>query len=303
MPGSGRARLFTEVARRLRRLLAPPLHEVEPAWARGLAQATQLQLAWTYRRLVADKAPLPSFDDVEFRAFSQNGEDGILLLLFSVLGTTDKRAIELGAADGIECNSANLVINHGWQALLVDGDPVRIEAGRAFYRQHRSTWIWPPRLVHAWLSAETVNDLVIGQGFDGDLDLLSLDLDGMDYWVWKATTSIRPRLIVVEYQTAWGPDERKVVVYDPAFRVKQTATGACYAAGASLAALAALGRQKGYRLVGVQRYGFNAFFLRHDVGVDLYPEVSPATCFWHPHAQRILREDRKALANYDWVTV
>ena len=82
---------------------------------------------------------MPRFSDVEFHAFSQNGEDGILLLLFSVLGTVNRVAVEICAGSGIECNAANLVINHGWRALMVDGDPDQIATGTKFYREHRNT--------------------------------------------------------------------------------------------------------------------------------------------------------------------
>jgi hypothetical protein len=292
-----KARLFNALGRLLGK------RDQEPTWARGLVQTTQLQLMWSYRRLLAEQTPLPRLEDVEFRAFSQSGEDGILLYLFALLGATTKRAIELAAGDGVECNTANLIVNHGWQALLVDSELALVERGRAFYRAHRSTWIWPPRFVHARLSVENVDALIVEQGFAGDVDLLSLDLDGMDYWIWQALRSARPRVVVVEYQTAWGPDERKVTAYDANFSLKRTAAGLCYGAGASLAALVALGRQKGYRLIGSQRYGFNAFFMRDDVGEGLFHEVSVASCFGHPHAQRILREDRGVLDTYEWITV
>src|SRR5207245_1991562 len=153
--------------------------------------------------------PLPSFREAEFRAYSQFGEDGILLLLFAAAGAGGRRAVELCAGDGIECNAANLVVNHGWEALLVDGDPAHVARGAAFYRECDDTFLMPPRLVHSWVTAENVNGLIESHGFGGAIDLLSLDMDGVDYWVWKALTVASPRVVVLEYNNLWGPDEAR----------------------------------------------------------------------------------------------
>lgn len=230
-----------------------------------------------YRESARHGVPLPDLFETEFRAYSQNGEDGILLFLFSVLGTTNRRAVEICAGDGVECNAANLVINHGWRGLLVDGDADQIARGREFYRVHRSTWVSPPVLTQAWVTAENVNDVIASHGFGGEIDLLSLDLDGNDYWVWKALTCVRPRVVVLEFNASAGPDRGITIAYDPAFALDFSITP--YRAGASLAAFTALAATKGYRLVGVQSLGFNAFFVRDDLGTRLLPTRSPQECY------------------------
>ncbi len=96
-------------------------------------KGTQILLQLKYRELLQRELPLPTFEDVEFRAFSQNGEDGILLYIFTLIGMMNRRAVEICAGDGIECNTANLIINHGWTALLFDGNSQLIERGKAFY--------------------------------------------------------------------------------------------------------------------------------------------------------------------------
>src|SRR4029077_11273085 len=151
----------------------------------AISQAVQLLLRQKYRDLLDNHLALPELTDTEFRCFSQNGEDGILLYIFSILGTTNKRVVEIGAGDGIECNTANLIINHGWTGLLVDGDEANVAQGRRFYAECRDTFIRPPRFVHSWVSAENVNDLLRQHDFTGDIDLFSLDIDGVDYWLWK----------------------------------------------------------------------------------------------------------------------
>jgi hypothetical protein len=236
----------------------------------------QTLLSLTYKERLAAGAPRHAFDEVEFRCFSQNGEDGILLYLFSLLGTTNKNAVEICAGTGIECNTANLIVNHGWHGFLVDGDPENVARGHRFYAECRDTCVRAPKFVHAWVTAENVNDLVRRHGFAGDLDLVSLDIDGNDYWVWQRLDCVRPRVVVLEYHCAWGPDRAVTIPYRPDFRLDLTTHP--YYAGASLAAFVKLGRQKGYRLVGAQRHGFNAFFLRAGVGEDLFPEIDAAEC-------------------------
>lgn len=259
-----------------------------PSDPTAVGQIGQLSLRLAYRELARLNAPLPALFETEFRAYSQNGEDGILWFLFSLLGTTNRRAVEICAGDGIECNAANLVINHGWSALLVDGDPAQVARGREFYRQCRNTWVSPPVLTQAWITAETVNDIVTNHGFAGEIDLLSLDLDGNDYWVWQALTVVQPRVVVLEFNASAGPDRPLTMSYDPAFRLDFSITP--YRAGASLAAFTSLAAHKGYRLVGVQSLGFNAFFVRDDIQADWLPTRTPAECYrqtprlsnWHP---------------------
>jgi hypothetical protein len=262
----------------------------------------QLVLAAMYRELALRGGPFPAFRDVAFRSYSQNQEDGILLYLFAVVGTTNRVAVEICAGDGIECNTANLVINHGWSALLVDGDERRVRTGREYYARRRETRVWPPAFVHHWVTAENVNDLLIDQGFGGDVDLLSLDLDGVDWWIWRAVDAIDPRVVVVEYQDIWGFEPAVTVPYDPDFRASFRGRDPDYA-GASLAAFVKLGKEKGYRLVGSEPLGFNAFFLRDDVGAEPFPEIDPATCFHHPKVAFGRRVRLPRVAHLPWQDV
>jgi hypothetical protein len=261
----------------------------------------QILLTQKYRELARRGDPLPRFDEVEFRAFSQTTEDGILLFLFAVLGTVNKRSLELCAGNGIECNSANLIVNHNWTGALVDGNRKNIELGQRFYAECTQSVFWMPTLRHAWVTAENVNELAAAHACAGDMDLFSLDMDGMDYWVWKALTCCRPRVVVAEYECSWGPGLRLSRPYRPDFRGDEM-KGAPQPAGASLAALVALGKEKGYRLVGCNSLCFNAFFLRDDVGTELFPEVPVASCFHHPACSLRYRSQAQ-LRKSEWVTV
>jgi hypothetical protein len=248
-------------------------------------QGMQQILSRSYRASRHPQLPLVNLNDIEFRCFSQNGEDGILLYLFSVVGTTNKKVVEICAGNGIECNAANLIINHGWSGLLFDGDERNIAEGRQFYGKCRDTFWRPPTLVYSWITAENVNELIshpdytggIQPDFTGDIDLLSLDLDGMDYWIWKALTCVRPRVIILEFNSRWGPERAVTLPYQADFRIDMHRHPWC--SGASLSAFVKLGRERGYRLVGTNRLLSNALFLRADVGGDFIPEISAAEAY------------------------
>src|SRR5262249_12933799 len=93
----------------------------------------QQLLRLRYQELVRSGQPLPPISDTGFKVFSQTDEDGVLWFLFSVIGTTNKACVEMCAGDGTECNTANLILHHGWHGLLFDGAPASVEKGRRFY--------------------------------------------------------------------------------------------------------------------------------------------------------------------------
>lgn len=247
-----------------------PLHPVD--------KGTQILLTLQYQELVRRGATLPSFREVGFRSYSQNSEDGILLYIFALIGTTNRKVVEICAGDGIECNTANLIINHHCRGLLFDGNPINIETGSAFYRGHPDTFLLPPIMKHAWITIENINPLIRDNGFSGAVDLLSLDIDGMDYWVWKAIECMEPRVVVLEHNSPWGAQRAVTIPYKPDF-VATYQLGVPGYYGATLPAFVKLARSKGYRLVGVEALGFNAFFVRNEVGEDVLPEVKAETCF------------------------
>lgn len=236
-----------------------------------------------HRHLYGVSGQRPSFRDVGFRIHSQHEEDGILLFLFALLGMSNRMAVEICCGSGIECNAANLVINHGFTALMMDGKADNIRSAREFFHSHSDTKYWPPTLIHSWITAENCNDLVKRHGFSGELDLLSVDIDGIDYWLWRALTSVNPRVVVIEFNHLWGAKVSVTVPYAPDFRAEFTQYGSDYA-GASLPAMVKLAKQKGYRLVGTNRFATNAFFVRNDLQHPWLLEVSCESCFTHPRA-------------------
>ncbi len=236
----------------------------------AILKATQHRLFLQYNNAVRSGVGLPSISDAGFRVYSQNDEDGILLFIFAVIGTTNKTFIEIGTGNGTECNCANLAINLGWHGLFIDGNRVDVEAGSKFYASHPDTFIYPPKFVCARVTRENINEILQRAGFSGEVDLLSIDIDGNDYWVWEAITCIHPRVVIIETRVAFGM--RSIVVpYDPEY--VYPGINADYV-GASLPAMAKLANRLGYRLVGANRYGFNTVYVRKDIRADALPEVT-----------------------------
>ncbi|GDY22713.1 hypothetical protein LBMAG56_40600 [Verrucomicrobiota bacterium] len=273
------------------------------AWVKSQtdAKAAQLILQQQYKHLVrTGNGPLPSLRDVGFRQYSQFEEDGILLYLFAIIPPESRTCLELCAGTGIECNTANLIINHGWWGHLFDGDPDNVTRGRAFYAHHKDTFLRPPNFNHAWITAENVDQLVADSGLSGRVDLLSLDMDGNDYWIWKALEIVEPTVVVCETHNTIPPDLALTIPYDPSFQLGSFDDDF---RGASLKAMTNLGRAKGYRLVGTHRYGFNAFFVKNGVADALLPEVSPEQCAADPYTKWAQATRWQQAKNRAWVEV
>lgn len=240
------------------------------------------------RNLHPDLLPPPTgtdpFNRHEFKVYSQNGEDGLLLHIFSSIGAQSRFFVEFGCGIGSECNTANLSVNFGWRGLLLDADDGRLAQARAFYHRTLSPCSDSVRIEHAMITAENINDLLHRHVPAREIDLLSIDIDGNDYWIWHAIDVIDPRVVVIEYNAIFGPHRSLTVEYDPEFiRWGKYPGGSYY--GASLTALTRLARQKGYRLIGCDRHGVNAFFVRGSV--DLFPAVEPEVAY-RPNNDRSL---------------
>lgn len=267
--------------------------------------AIQLQLKLTYRALAESGGALPDLTQVGFKVFSQTDEDGILLYIFSIIGTVNKKAVEICAGNGIECNTANLIINNGWNGLLVDGKEALVKQGIQFYKRNPHTYVYPPKFVHSWITRNNVNEVISNNGLAGEIDLLSIDMDGVDYWIWKAIKVIEPRVIVAEYQDIIGPDKSLTVPYKDNFDAYEypTTLGTPNFCGASLPAFAKLANTRGYRLVGCNCYGYNAFFIRNPFGEKELPEIQIRECFKHPKVLWGMKERFPTVKDFPWVEV
>jgi glycosyltransferase involved in cell wall biosynthesis len=264
------------------------------------SKVAQMQLWLQYRQMRHQPEALPTFGDTGFKVYSQADEDGLLLYIFALIGTTNKHCIDIAAGHPIGANSTNLIVNWGWHGLLVEGNPDLVAASQQFYAKNPNTFIFPPQVVNAWVTAEGINGLIAQRGFEGEIDLLSLDIDGIDYWLLDSLTVVKPRVIMVEYQDILGGDRALTVPYKADFNRFDTHPDFY---GASLTAFVKLAAKKGYRLVGCNQYGYNAFFVANGLGDDLLPEVSVQSCLTHPKVLQGQKERLPAVKNLPWVEV
>jgi methyltransferase FkbM-like protein len=239
----------------------------------SLCQQTQRCMLNQYAFFREHKiVPYQNIRAAGFRAYSQFEEDGIILYVLAMIGFKSRRVVEMCCGSGIECMATNLILNHGFEGLLFDGDNGNVERANAFFRAKKDCLLQSPTVNRAWVTAENVNSLLTDNNCGGEIDLLSLDVDGNEYWIWKAINTIQPRLVVVETHNIISEDKRLTVPYRPDFDYHKSSSEDFRSA--SLLAMVNIGRERGYRLIGAHRHGFNAFFLRNDEGQDTFPEVS-----------------------------
>ncbi len=233
-----------------------------------------------------------AFNDAEFRVFSQWGEDGLIQYLIRRVPLPNKVFVEFGVENYLESNTRFLAVNDRWSGLVMDASAENIQ----FIQRDPVSWACNLKSVRAFITRENINELLKSNGFSGDLGLLSVDIDGNDYWVWEAIDGIFPRLVVCEYNSLFGPKARVTIPYDPGFARDQAHHSKVYY-GASIAALESLGRAKGYTLVGGNSAGNNVFFVRNDVAGALRP-VTAAEAF-RPARFRESHDERGRLSYAD----
>ena len=239
----------------------------------------QLSLKNHYQNLPIEL--LPNISSTGLKCFSQFEEDGKLLFLFSLLGMDQKTFVEFGSDDGINSNSANLYFNHEFNGVFLDGNSKAIERGRYFFNKHRNLTGEPPVFVESMITAENINELIKSGGLEGEIGLLSIDIDGNDYWVWNALEQVSPNVVIIETHVEFGM--RNIVVpYDPNyfFPGKHPVYH-----GASPIAMVNLAKKKGYRLVGANDLGFNFIFLKNGLADKDIPEVSVESVLTHPSVE------------------
>jgi hypothetical protein len=205
--------------------------------------------------------------------FSQFGEDGIIQFLVQRVPIANDVFIELGVDDYSESNTRFLLVHNNWRGLIVDAE----EKMHEFLRATGLAWRHQIDAKVAFIDRENINDLIRSAGFEGDIGLLSIDLDGNDYWILEAIEVVRPHILVVEYNGIFGADAAVTVPYDSHFvRGRKHWSWLYY--GASLRALTMIASAKGYALVAGNRAGNNAFFVLRDLLGDI-PEVRVTDAF------------------------
>ena len=221
-----------------------------------------------------------------FKAYSEGDQDGILQEIFRRIGTTNRHFIEFGCGNGMENNTLYLLIS-GWSGVWMDGDPQNIQAARSFHASALERGAL--RAECRMITAENVCEQLSALCNSHEIDLLSIDIDGNDFWVWQALEGISPRVVVIEYNATLRPPIQVVQKYDPNARWNRTNYF-----GASLSALERLGTAKGYNLVGCSLANGDAFFVRQDLVLTKFVGPFTAENFFIPPNHALfapLRED------------
>lgn len=229
----------------------------------------------TFRASALVGNPAPNWHSAGFCCHSQFEEDGYRLYIFAVIGFSIRKTVEICCGSGEESNTANLIINHCCTGLLLEADEDLANHAVEFFRKNTSTSIWPPRIVNTWVTKVKIHSLILENGFEGSIDLLSIDIDGIDFSIWEAIQVVSPRVVIAEINHLWGPDVSVTVPYDTKFKAEFTSYGSDYA-GASVSAFCKLGKQKGYRLVGANAICTNVFWLEMILCTHGYRKFRPA---------------------------
>lgn len=204
------------------------------------------------------KGTLKSIHDAEFSIFSQWGDDGIIQYLTNKI-STPKTFVDIGAGTYTQPDTRFLLQNNNWSGLAIDASSVSSLKNSALYSLYDIT------AKQCFVTAENINELISSMK---DIGLLNIDIDGNDYWIWKAI-QMAPVIVIVEYNPYFGL-QPITVPYDKDFRRTQAHFSTMYY-GASLISLCELADNKGYYFIGCNSNGGNAYFLRKDKIGDLKP--------------------------------
>lgn len=233
-----------------------------------------------------------SLEQVEFKVFSQWGEDGIIdwLVERAEIPAHLHTFVEFGVESYVEANTRFLLQNRNWRGLVMDGSANLVEQLK---RNQRLFWAHDLSAKAAFITRENINDLIVEGGLSGEIGLLSIDIDGNDYWVWESISAVRPVLCICEYNAVFGdmwpisiPYERNFVRTRPEYRNLYF--------GASITALRLLGKRKGYTFLGTNSAGVNAFFVRDDYARRFESAIANAAVF--PSKLRESMEESRRLS-------
>ncbi len=217
--------------------------------------------------------PSLGLEQYEYQVFSQFGDDGIISFLSKSVPPDQRLFIEFGVEDYQEANTILLLKRDNWSGLVIDASKQQIES----IRKRSDFWRYNLTCVEAFIKQDNINQLFLQAGFQGPIGLLSIDIDGNDYWIWQAITVVDPCIVVCEYNSIFGPSATVTIPYHPEFSRLNAHYSGLYA-GTSLAALEVLAGRKGYRLVGSNSAGNNAYFCRNDFALHV-PTRSSGECY------------------------
>lgn len=233
-------------------------------------------------------------NDAEFRVFSQWGEDGIIQYLLGRLPGINKSFIEFGVEDYFQANTRFLVKNNYWRGLVIDGSRRNIE----LINRSELRWAHGIKARCEFITRDNINGIIRDEGFGGEIGVLSIDIDGNDYWVWEQISCVEPIIVVCEYNALFGPTADVSTIYRSDF-IRSTEHYSQLLYGASISALTRLADEKGYHLVGSNSAGNNLFFV-HQSHSGAFEILDSADAYRFPTFRESIDEGGR-LSYLEWV--
>jgi len=233
-------------------------------------KSPKVNLGKLQAHLNSQRSNIKRLSDVEFQVFSQWGDDGIIQYIIDKLEIPNKTFVEFGVENYKESNTRFLLINNNWSGLVMDGSKANVD----FIRKDKISWAHE---LHAWqqfITKENINNLLtdfLKLGYDPGIGLLSIDVDGNDYWIWKEINVVNPVIVVVEYNSVFGLNPWTIPYQQDFVRSQDCTDPRFIFYGSSLTALCDLADEKGYYFIGCNSAGNNAYFVRKDRIGNLKP--------------------------------
>ncbi len=231
-----------------------------------LLMDVKLQNGKIWSHLLLQNKNIKSLHDAEFKVFSQWGDDGIIQYLINYLEIDNKTFVEFGVEDYQESNTRFLLMNDNWSGLVMDGSEINI----AKIKKDEIYWKHDLIAKSAFITADNINQLIGEEGIKGQIGLLHIDIDGNDYWVWKALEVVDPIIMIVEYNSKFGYEKAITIPYKEDFVWTKAHYSNLYF-GASILAFYDLAEEKGYSFIGSNSAGNNAYFVKNEFLKDLNP--------------------------------
>lgn len=223
------------------------------------SENTKMTLGKLHSKQVKSMEALENIQDAEFKIFSQWGDDGIIQYLINKIEIPNKTFIEFGVENYYEANTRFLLMNDNWSGLVMDGSVENVKqiTNSEYY------WKYDLTAINAFIDLNNVEGLINSVNWGIELGILSIDIDGNDYWIWEKIKNVNPIIVIIEYNSVLGIDKAWSVPYDDKFSRTQAHFSNLYY-GASLLSLCDLAEEKGYYFVGCNSAGNNAYFVRKD---------------------------------------
>ena len=206
---------------------------------------------------------IEKIEDIEFKIFSQFGDDGIIQFLIDKLEIDYEyqNFIEFGVEDYSEANTKFLLLNNNWSGLILDSSNENIEN----IKKNNFFWKFDLEAIECFIKKENINSIITNSNiYKKKIGILSIDIDGNDYWVWKEINVIDPLIVIVEYNSSFGFEKKVSIPYNQSFERSKAHHSNLYW-GASIEALKFLAAQKGYNFLTTNSAGNNAYFIKKNL--------------------------------------